>query len=723
MYRRAHRYPVVIVAALWGSLSCASALRVSVDIDGPTEGWVKDVLAYAASGSYTLDAETQQEVRDGEATVSTSYMWSYGPAQLVSENSCAPFIAIRYPYVDGAAYHAMAVTYTVTVKYSDGSSDTGSDTASLQVKVKRVELSVGSDKTSICAGAVASAPHQATITATVTDGFQPLSGRGVSFFADHEYNRCGPSCIPPTSTTDASGMAHSTLTSGDGAVTGEVRATCDEVVALTPVAFDEPGKTVSFEDPSTGEPTLWLYPDGESQCKVVLSLRYGGVPISGHAISWTWKFWDAEADPSVDPPVYEGTVQAPYGSIWPTGGQSDGSGLAHTIYTVGTAGGSIEFRAIDGNVYTKELGSQSPAARVAATSGWKATSKQRGLGEEGGDIAVKIVGAWWMTAGYADYEKWQSHIRVSGEPLYPMVKLKPLVEHGTVPATTPVRIWSGATDQSGFVMHLAKASGPDGDGVCKYWPTAVSQPSVGVVTSPEQHVIGVGHPNDGVNEYTTHDNHDPTDSNAIRFGHVRGYGREYEDAASCTLRADLEYLRCAGIERICVGSLVDVSKTHAIAAKNQADLLYFSGHGSADTGNIWREPQLPTPVNYSDIGMQNWTNDLDVFVIAACSVLNIPEMTEHGNNVGLGWVDNCVRYGPLQALCGYHDSAPADTGGIPQQIAAGFSDRFSGDNGPAAWRDANNAVANTWWCASDKVRYYWHSQHFLGRWVDHEKAY
>jgi len=721
---------LVVTLGLLGlsSVYASAPEGVSVSISGPSEGWVNEDLSYSASGDYSLDSEIQEEVDEGEATVEEEYSWSYGPAELVGGDAQSPSITIRYAYEHGGAYHTVSVTYTVTVTYKDGTSDGGSASDSIEVKVKRMTISVGSSKPAICAGGDPSGPHQATITATVTDGFDGIPGETVSFSADHDYNQKEPSFNPENQTTDENGEAQTTLTSGDGVVTGEVKATCGQQHDEETVSFEEPEKEISFEDPITGEPVYWLYADGQSQCKVILSMTYGGVAVAGHDVAWTFKFWDAETDPSMDPeptPEYEGTGEPPYGWVSPTGGQTDQEGLADTIYTVGTVGGSIAFIATDNSVYVKEqAGSQARGVPIAANPGWKATSKQRGLGDEGGDIPVEIIGVWWMTAGYVEVEEWQSHIRVNNEMLYPMVKLKPAVENGTVPDTTEIHIWSGATDTDGFYMELVKVAGPDAEGAYKYWPAENEEPRIGPSTDSNQHIIGVSHTSNDVDEYTTHDNHDATDSNAIVFGHNRGNGRWYELEDENTLWANLEYLKCAGIEKVYVESTEDTEYWDVIAAKNQADLLYFSGHGSAATGRIWREPQLPTPVNYSDIGVSNWSVDLDVFVIAACAVLNIADKTGHDINVGLGWANSCVRSGPLDSLCGYHDSAPGDAGGVPQQIAQQFSARFNGYNPAYAWGGGNNAVVNTYWCVITASTYTWHAQDpETGEWIDRAESY
>lgn len=68
------------------SAAQASAPTVSVSLSGPDEGWCGDSLYYSASGEYNVDGATQQEIRDGEATVDVEYLWSYSPAECLGCN-------------------------------------------------------------------------------------------------------------------------------------------------------------------------------------------------------------------------------------------------------------------------------------------------------------------------------------------------------------------------------------------------------------------------------------------------------------------------------------------------------------------------------------------------------------------------------------------------------------------------------------------------------------
>ncbi len=89
----------------------------------------------------------------------------------------------------------------------------------------------------------------------------------------------------------------------------------------------------------------------------------------------------------------------------------------------------------------------------------------------------------------------------------------------------------------------------------------------------------------------------------------------------------------------------------------------------------------------------NWREDLDYFVIAGCSVLR-PDAVN-----GFAWGNATLKAGILRGLCGYHDVAPLDSSGIPEQIAADFAlmirtasapnHTHTGDQVLNAWLEAN----------------------------------
>jgi len=167
-----------------------------------------------------------------------------------------------------------------------------------------------------------------------------------------------------------------------------------------------------------------------------------------------------------------------------------------------------------------------------------------------------------------------------------------------------------------------------------------------------------------------------------------------------------------------VSSAADPTKKDKVPAKNQADLLYFSGHGAVETARISNYGAMAGGATVDDIGpAANWTEDLDCFAIAACSVLQIYSITGlvvvgSTNSPGLEWANKCIAGrtpgGPLKALCGYYADGPPDTGGVPQQVAAAFTcNNSSGAAWAQAWMDANDDFG-VYSCAMDSTTYWWH---------------
>lgn len=119
------------------SAAQASAPTVSVSLSGPDEGWCGDSLYYSASGEYNVDGATQQEIRDGEATVDVEYLWSYSPAECLSGGGTHDrWATLRYLPECGGQTHTVSVTYTVTISYGGGPSDVASAEASKEVYIK-----------------------------------------------------------------------------------------------------------------------------------------------------------------------------------------------------------------------------------------------------------------------------------------------------------------------------------------------------------------------------------------------------------------------------------------------------------------------------------------------------------------------------------------------------------------------------------------------------------
>ncbi|MCX7777446.1 MAG: DUF6345 domain-containing protein, partial [Armatimonadetes bacterium] len=125
--------------------------------------------------------------------------------------------------------------------------------------------------------------------------------------------------------------------------------------------------------------------------------------------------------------------------------------------------------------------------------------------------------------------------------------------------------------------------------------------------------------------------------------------------------------------------------------KNQADILYCSGHGSRATGSL-QSLDNGGRFKVNDVNpAANWREDLEYFVIAACGVLR-PD-----NINGFAWGNATLKKNILKGLCGYYGRAPSDAGGKSVEVAKAFATflttqqppTYSGNRVLDAWLKAN----------------------------------
>lgn len=346
------------------SLAWASAPTVSVTLAGPDEGWYDDALTFSANGSFTLDGETQKECQDGEATVSDEYSWSYSPATLVAGGGAQDsYVTVRYSQQQAGQTYTVSVTYTVTVTYKDGTSDSGSATASKSVTIKKLQVAVSSNKTSICAGAVQSSPHQALISAMVTGkGGAPLSGQTVTFSVTTNPSDYPASVSPTSETTGVDGVAQTTLTSSRRiGATATVTATCGSVEAST-----NPPVTMGKASDSWAVDPQELIADGESTANVDVTLRFNGYPVDQHSMRWRiFKVYDESGTLIYTADVDPTSVIEGYGNVDAGPIPTESNGVSESVYQVGTRAGTICFEATDETVID-DSGSGSRSSRAGS---------------------------------------------------------------------------------------------------------------------------------------------------------------------------------------------------------------------------------------------------------------------------------------------------------------------------------------------------------------------
>ena len=205
---------------------------------------------------------------------------------------------------------------------------------------------------------------------------------------------------------------------------------------------------------------------------------------------------------------------------------------------------------------------------------------------------------------------------------------------------------------------------------------------------------------EGVGEVTTYDyvTGPPSnylDSEALQTGlssthQKRGEARSRGKSLTVPiLFTMLRYIQAAGVEKITIQA---GNQSHTLPVKNQADILYYSGHGYSSNGSLQCLDNGGT-FTVSDVAPTvNWREDLKYFIIAGCSVLK----PDHTN--GYAWGSAALRRAGLRGLCGYHDLAPTDEQGsieVAQRFAELMTSHVppdhtrTGDRCLNAWLQAN----------------------------------
>lgn len=153
--------------------------------------------------------------------------------------------------------------------------------------------------------------------------------------------------------------------------------------------------------------------------------------------------------------------------------------------------------------------------------------------------------------------------------------------------------------------------------------------------------------------------------------------------------------------------------------RSPADAVYYSGHGLSTSGKLvidinskpcgelgtYRDWLGPTDL----VGVWTSPMDLDLLILAGCSVLKIDFSTSPASGTGLAWARLLTtKGGPLAALLGYQKGSPCDSPN-GDRIARKMAERMAKGSVAFArdWlevngnNNANNAVAmdarGYWW--------------------------
>jgi len=243
------------------------------------------------------------------------------------------------------------------------------------------------------------------------------------------------------------------------------------------------------------------------------------------------------------------------------------------------------------------------------------------------------------------------------------------------------------------------------------------------ITKTRQQLIACGllpsQNEDGVEESCAHDEGADVDSGVFLSGNENQRGRALVSSAGnlkatppISIPSD-SFFKAAGAEVVRVSCASCLANPRQIM--NQADVLYYSGHGSSLTGSL-KGPNGGSFRLTPAMVASWWNRDLNCVVFSACSVLDINDYNNNyddpfgGHSHGRSW----GQVGPSVVL-GYNYIAPGDAGGATTRIISAWkNNRASGDID--AWMNANrdNKAWNA--CAIEKdVRYVYFKKQLFGR--------
>ena len=213
------------------------------------------------------------------------------------------------------------------------------------------------------------------------------------------------------------------------------------------------------------------------------------------------------------------------------------------------------------------------------------------------------------------------------------------------------------------------------------------------------------------------------------YGRVRGDGNSHASIPECEM--NLKTLQSSGTATI-VASAGNV-RSIVKQCQQQADIVYYSCHGSHATGEIADMHHN----RYSCDSVTDKWRDVDVVVIAGCSVLDVGSFRAEsfgtstmvkrwwaaGGNASPGekWETKGAK-----VYLGYAWTAPTDENGGNAIAASFIQELATGKDWIEAWRIANDCDAGRNACAIDcrnetHVFWYWQEANGIATWTSKRK--
>lgn len=174
-------------------------------------------------------------------------------------------------------------------------------------------------------------------------------------------------------------------------------------------------------------------------------------------------------------------------------------------------------------------------------------------------------------------------------------------------------------------------------------------------------------------------------------------------------QVNTSFFKAGGVEYIWVeqGSITSATKQ----IQNQANYLYYSGHGFHDTGDILlTDNPYDNDIELNPIDLAGqWNQDIGVIIFSGCSVFDINDYnnnfadTAHTASPGLIWKNTGALY-----YLGYNFTAPTDSQDGDIYATATIIENFIYDKFNSglslfdAWKNANDIEMGHNACAIDK---------------------
>ncbi len=340
------RFAFAVVALLgWGSATIAqTGLGTTVSFESASSWWGENAgsatIRVQLSAPVATTVTVSYATSNGTATSSQDYLSTTGTVQfapgetvreitipILSDTTVEPTEDLQITLSNPSLGVTLGIHNTHTVNILDDDVES--------------RLSLSATPTAVCAGAKSTTAHQATVTATVTDGSgAPQVGASVTF------STTSGSLNPSSVTTDASGQATATLTSGT--LASEVPDMHNATVTATASTGATNSTTIEVQPPSALLSVATSSIETTQQSALTFNLSWNSAPVPQHTVSYRIsRIWDGTNNL-----IYDGTGTLPsgYGSLQVGSSQTNSSGDATVTFSAGSNPGLIEIEGSDTDV-------------------------------------------------------------------------------------------------------------------------------------------------------------------------------------------------------------------------------------------------------------------------------------------------------------------------------------------------------------------------------------